>query len=173
MKSNKHMQSIPADVLNKAQSQTDEVRDLFAPYQIELSPAERLEQIKMGKRTINFVQKAYEYASQYPKLIPEYLDMDAFTADYVDAHGLGKLIHSIRRLETTLIDIENSAKSEAFQTALTFYKFIKIAAEEKIPGANEVYRDLKNLYPSSKRKSSVNAPTSTETQDTSLVTGAE
>jgi hypothetical protein len=44
------------------------------------------------------------------------------------------------------------AGSEAYQAALMFYNVVKTAAAQDIPGAKEVYNDLKARFPSVKRK---------------------
>jgi hypothetical protein len=46
------------------------------------------------------------------------------------------------------------AGSEAYQAALVFYNAVKAAAAQDIPGAKEVYSDLKARFPSIKRKPS-------------------
>jgi hypothetical protein len=50
--------------------------------------AERHGLPKMGKKTIGFVEKAYDFARQNPNLVPPYLEAGAFGVDFADAHGL-------------------------------------------------------------------------------------
>jgi hypothetical protein len=52
------------------------------------------------------------------------------------------------------------AGSEAYQAALVFYKSVKVAAAQDIPGAKAVYDELKTRFPGGKRKS---GETETET----------
>jgi hypothetical protein len=94
---------------------------------IALTPAERHELPKIGEKTISFVEKAYDFAQQNPNLVPPYLDMAAFGTDFGDAYGLWTLVNSIRQLE-------ENAGSEAYQAALVFYKSVKMAAAQDIPG---------------------------------------
>jgi hypothetical protein len=44
------------------------------------------------------------------------------------------------------------AGSEAYQTALLFYNSVKTAAAQDIPGAKEIYEELKARFPSRKHK---------------------
>ncbi|MDR1154728.1 MAG: hypothetical protein LBL04_08440 [Bacteroidales bacterium] len=44
------------------------------------------------------------------------------------------------------------AGSESCQAALVFYNAVKAAAAQDIPGAREMYSDLKARFPSIKRK---------------------
>jgi hypothetical protein len=47
--------------------------------------------LKMGDKSLAFVEKAHDYAAHNPTLAPSYLDMGAFDIDFTDAHGLGAL----------------------------------------------------------------------------------
>jgi hypothetical protein len=47
-----------------------------------------------------------------------------------------------------------TAGSEAYQVALVFYKSVKMATAQDIPGAKAVYEELKTCFPGDKRKSS-------------------
>jgi hypothetical protein len=152
MKDNKHVQAIPSDVLTQAQTKINEVKALLTPYIVALTPAERHELPKMGEKTISFVEKAYDFAQQNPNLVPPYLDLDLFGTDFEDAHGLWTLVNSMRQLEENASDTEMTAGSEAYQAALVFYKSVKMAAAQDIPGAKAVYEELKTRFPSGKRK---------------------
>jgi hypothetical protein len=160
MKDNKHIQAIPAGVLTQAQTKINEVAALLTPYIVALTPAERHELPKIGEKTISFVEKAYDFAQQNPKLVPPYLDMAAFGVDFGDAHGLWTLVNSIRQLEENVGDTEMTAGSEAYQAALVFYKSVKMAAAQDIPGAKAVYEELRTRFPGGKRKT---GETGTET----------
>jgi hypothetical protein len=50
-------------------------------------------------------------------------------------------------LEETVDDTEMTAGSEAYQAALVFYKSVKLAASQDIPGAKAVYEELKTRFP--------------------------
>jgi hypothetical protein len=160
MKDNKHVQAIPQEVLTQAQTKINEVAVLLAPYVIALTPAERHELSKMGEKTISFVEKAYDFAQQNPNLVLPYLDIAAFGVDFGDAHGLWTLVNSIRQLEENAGDTEMVAGSEAYQAALVFYKSVKMAAAQDVPGAKAVYEELRTRFPGGKRKT---GETETET----------
>jgi hypothetical protein len=160
MKDNKHAQAIPQEVLTQAQTKINEVATLLAPYFVALTPAERHELPKMGEKTISFVEKSYDFAKQNPNLVPPYLDIAAFGVDFGDAHGLWTLVNSIRQLEENAGDTEMTAGSEAYQAALVFYKSVKMAAAQDVPGAKAVYEELKTRFPGGKRKT---GETETET----------
>jgi hypothetical protein len=158
MKDNRHTQTIPSTVLTQAQTKIDEAKALLAPYLLALTPAERRELPKMGEKTIGFVEKAFDFARQNPNLVPPYLDVDAFGVDFSDAHGLWTLLNTIQQLEETVDDTEMTAGSEAYQAALVFYKSVKMAAAQDIPGAKAVYEELKTRFPQTGRPRSASHP---------------
>jgi hypothetical protein len=157
MKSNKHSQSIPAATLEQAKAKIEEAANLLKPYLIALTPTERQEIPKMGPKTLNFVEKAHEYAHENPNLVPNYLDMVEFDTDFADAHGLWTLYNRTLQLTEGINDTQMTVGSEAHQTALVFYNSVKIATSQGISGAKAVYEELKKRFPRKKHNADVAA----------------
>jgi hypothetical protein len=148
----KHVIPIPPEVLAKAQLYITEANDLLARYMLPLTPSERHDLLKMGNKTLSFVEKAQDYAHQYPQLCPSYLNMTEFDVDMTDATGLRRIHITAQQLSDNIDDTAMVAGSEAFQASLVFYNAVKAAAAQDIPGAKEVYTDLKARFPRVKRK---------------------
>jgi GrpB-like predicted nucleotidyltransferase (UPF0157 family) len=147
----KHVIPIPPEVLAQVQSYIDSANALLAPYMLPLTANERHDMTKMGDKTLSFVEKALEYARHYPQLCPSYLNIAAFETDMSDATGLRTVHISAKQLSDNVDDTAMAAGSEAYQAALVFYNAVKAAALQDIPGAKEVYADLKNRFPRVKR----------------------
>jgi hypothetical protein len=75
-----------------------------------------------------------------------------FDTDMADATGLRVLNTSARQLADNIDDTAMVAGSESYQASLVFYNAVKVAAAQNVPGAKEVYSDLKNRFPGKKRK---------------------
>jgi GrpB-like predicted nucleotidyltransferase (UPF0157 family) len=150
---NKHVFPIPPEVLAEAQDNVNAAIALLTPYLLPLTPTERHDLPKMGDKTLSFVEKAQDYAHQYPQLCPSYLNVKEFDVDMTDATGLRRMHISAKQLSDDIDDTVMVAGSEAYQAALVFYNAVKAAAVQDIPGAKEVYNDLKARFPSIKRKS--------------------
>ena len=165
MKENIHVQAIPQDVLTQAQAKIQDAQTLLAPYLLALTPGERQGMPKMGDKTIGFVEKAHDFAQQNPALVPPYLEITAFNTDFTDAHGLWTLHNMVLQLEEGIADTEIAAGSEAYQAALVFYKSVKMAAAQDVPGARAVFEELKTRFPSGRRRTggSPTGGTGTET----------
>jgi GrpB-like predicted nucleotidyltransferase (UPF0157 family) len=148
----KHIVSIPPEVLSQAQANIDAAIAILAPYLLSLTPEERQGLPKMGNKTLSFVEKAQDYAHRYPELCPSYLNLVAFDVDMADATGLRTLHISAKQLSDNIDDTMMVAGSEAYQESLMFYNAVKFAAAQNIPGAKEVYNDLKARFPRVKRK---------------------
>jgi hypothetical protein len=71
-----------------------------------------------------------------------------------DAIGLRRMHITAKQLSDNIDDTVMVAGSEAYQASLIFYNAVKVAAAQNIPGAREVYDDLKARFPSIKRKTS-------------------
>jgi hypothetical protein len=164
MKNDKHTNAIPSVALTQAQTKIDEIKLVLSSCMVPLTSEERHEMLKMGEKTLMFVEKAHDFAHQNPTLVPAYLDMDGFDVDFKDAHGLWALVNSVRQLYENLSDTEMAAGSEAYQAALVFYNSVKIAAAQDVPGAKAVYEELKTRFPQRRgRKASSESETATET----------
>jgi hypothetical protein len=149
----KHVISIPQDILAQAQEHIDAAIGILNPYLLPLTPEERHDILKMGNKTLSFVEKARDYAHHYPQLCPSYLDLTKFDTDLADATELRTMHISAKQLSDNVDDTMMVAGSEAFQAALVFYNAVRVAAVQDIPGAKEIYSDLKSRFPGTKRKS--------------------
>jgi hypothetical protein len=146
MKDNGHAQAVPQEILAQAWTKITEVKTLLAPYIVALTPSERHELPKMGRETIGFVKEAFDFARQNPNLVPPYLDMTAFGADFEDTHGLWALVNSIRQLGENTGDTEMAAGSDAYQVTLTFYN-VQMAAKGNVPGTKVLFGDMEPASP--------------------------
>jgi hypothetical protein len=149
---NKHVVAIPPEILAQVQNKIDEANELLAPYLSPLTPQERQELLKMGNVTFSFVVKAHDYVRHYPAFVPSYLNIAEFDTDMADAIGLRVLNTSARQLADNIDDTAMVAGSEAFQASLVFYNAVKAASAQDIPGAKDVYNDLKARFPGKKHK---------------------
>jgi hypothetical protein len=152
MKNDKHTTAIPEAVITQAHGQISAVIQQLAPHTIALTPHERQTMLKMGDKSLAFVEKAHDYAHDNPPLTPSYLDMTAFDVDFADAHGLWNLLTQIKQLEEAVEDTIMAAGSEAYHAALAFYHNVQAAAKDDIPGAKAIFEDLKTRFPGGKRK---------------------
>jgi hypothetical protein len=150
---NIHSQAIPADVVSQVHTKLNEIKTLLKPFAITLTPLERRNILKMGEKSLAFVEKAHEFAVENPEFVPPFLNMQEFKVDYDDAHGLWTVLNDALQVYEMIDDTIMVAGSESYAAALVFYNSVKVAAEKDVPGAKAVYSELKKRFPGQKRKS--------------------
>ncbi|MDR2481138.1 MAG: hypothetical protein LBD07_02455 [Spirochaetaceae bacterium] len=153
MKNDKHTAVIPEAVITEAHSQLSAVLQKLSNHTVTLTAHERQMMLKMGDKSLAFVEKAHSYAHDNPGLVPNYLDIDAFDVDFADARGLLNLLALVRQIEEILEDTVTSAGSDAYHAALAFYHNVQAAVKEDSPGAKAILDDLKVRFASNKRRS--------------------
>jgi hypothetical protein len=153
---NVHLQTIPVDVVTQVHTKLNEIKTLLKPYAVTLTPAERRNILKMGDKSLAFVEKAYEFAVENPEFVPPFLNMQEFKVDFDDAHGLWTVLNDALQVHEMIDDTTMVAGSEAYTAALVFYSSIKVAADKDITGAKAIYEELKKRFPGKKRKSDDN-----------------
>ncbi|MCD4795270.1 MAG: hypothetical protein K8R54_18710 [Bacteroidales bacterium] len=116
------------------------------PHLKALSPEERHTLPKAGDKTIAFLEKTKEFFESNGELVPAFIDKDEY---YVDLNGMNELheYHTpINQLASMLNDSMLLTGSEAYVTALAYYKSVKSAAKLNIPGAKEIYEELRKRF---------------------------
>ncbi|MCG8581886.1 MAG: hypothetical protein MI866_18310 [Bacteroidales bacterium] len=149
---NLHSDSIPQDILMEAKSKLDEVGALMDTYLITLTKDERISRLKMGEKSLAFVTKAHEYSKQFPELRPSFFTQEEFDIDVETATGLLPIESALKSLSSQINDTVMQAGSEAYTQALLLYNNAKLAARNNVPGAKEVYDDLRSRFPNTRRR---------------------
>jgi hypothetical protein len=127
----------------------EQLKTALAPVlTINLTAEERMASLKMGDKTIAFVGKTIEYATQNPSLVPGYVDLNEAKKDNKLAADIYAIFQQIVTLSRGLEDTGMVAGSEAYEAALVIYYSIKGASRSNIPGTQAVYDDLKQRFPS-------------------------
>jgi len=117
------------------------------PDLINLTVDDRHQLPKMGDKTIAFVNKSFEYASQNPTIVPSFLDLSEFAKDTAAVTSLKRILMPLEQLNEKLSDTNLLAGSEAYMAALVFYTAVKGAAKAGLPGMKNIYDDLQSRFP--------------------------
>ena len=134
--------AIPDDTLTQIGDALDTIRDAIEPHAVELSADERREVLKMGDRTLAFVEKAVRYGRERADLAPGFLDVDKMASDLATSRALEGLAERLCQLESLVRDTAMVAGSEAHEGSLVLYRAVKAAARAGAPGADVVRDDL-------------------------------
>jgi hypothetical protein len=148
----KHMQAIPPDVVALVRTKLNEIKTILKPFAVTLTPAQRHDMLKMGEKSLAFVEKAHDFAAENPEFVPPFLDMKQFDIDFADAHGLWTIRTDAMQVYEMIDDTTMVAGSEAYYAALVYYNSSKVATAQDVPGAKAVYDELRKRFPKGKRK---------------------
>ena len=119
---------------------------------VTLTPEERRAYVKMGDKSIAFVEKALDAAQSFPQLLPAFVNVAELNKD-VEAVKVMKTI--LRQLEEITVLLDDSillAGSEDLTAALSIYNAAKDAARRDVAGAKQVADELKERFPGRKHK---------------------
>lgn len=124
-------QNISAD-LNDADLKAvkDDLADIRAklPFLILMTPGERKAAVKMGQRSVAFVNDALAAAEAHPNMQPGTFDLVEFRRDVQLANRLGTVLSLAEELVSALDDTTKAVGSEAMLKALMVYRLAKEAA---------------------------------------------
>lgn len=131
MLSNLNAQVTPASM--------QKVRDAIAvihaelPFLIGLTPEERKEKVKMGAKSLAFVQDALNTAKNNPHILPGSFSTAEFEADVELATQLSEIDAMLQSLAAAVDDTLLETGSEAMIEGLNLYTYVKAAAKNE-PG---------------------------------------
>ncbi|MDR1182390.1 MAG: hypothetical protein LBL13_10485 [Bacteroidales bacterium] len=156
MSNNIHNSSIPKEIIKDVMGKIDEVERILSPYLYPLTTEDRHRILKMGDKSLAFVEKTGELAASNPQFCPAYFNLDDLNVDIADAVGLRALNNRLEQLSREVDDTMMLAGSEAFTQSLSFYNTVKQAARDNIPGAQPLLDELKKRFIIGRPKSSKN-----------------
>lgn len=143
---NKISVSISPEVLVTVNKAIETINNSL-PFLINLTNDNRKTLLKMGDKSLAFVNKGLEYTKQNQGILPLYLNMPEFEKDVVVTNDLTAIRNSLLQLIEKVDDTTLQAGSEAFNAALIFYNAVKGAARAGEPGMKTIYADLQSRFP--------------------------
>lgn len=111
------------------------------PFLVNLTPDERRSLVKMGDKSLAFVNNSLSAAQTNRDILPANFDVEEFTRDYQLSLALTELLTGLRQLEEQMDDTLMAVGSEAMNSSLTVYNYVKTAAKST-PGLKRVAEQL-------------------------------
>ena len=124
----------------------NEIKALL-PFLVNLQQEERSVMLKMGDKSVPFVEKALGYSQSTPNLVPPYIDPAELKKDVELVQRLTPVFNAIAQLYESLDDTVMAVGSEAFSAALAVYNTSREATKANVPGIKSIYEDLKLRFP--------------------------
>lgn len=117
------------------------------PVNLSLTPEQRQTLPKMADNTIPFVQKGLAYMGTNPEFVPPYVDPAELARDFGLSAGYLRLLALATQIVSALTDVATEAGSEAYVAVLAYYNSVQQAAKRNVPGAKDIYEDLRQRFP--------------------------
>ncbi|MBD2505982.1 hypothetical protein H6G91_01635 [Nostoc muscorum FACHB-395] len=111
------------------------------PFLITLSNEERRKLVKMGDKSLAFVNNSITAAQSNREILPATFDVEELVQDYQLAAALTELLTSMQQLSEQVDDTLMAVGSEAMTSSLTVYDYVKTASK-KTPGLKTVAEQL-------------------------------
>ncbi|MGE5604128.1 MAG: hypothetical protein ACM3YE_00365 [Bacteroidota bacterium] len=144
--------NIPEADLAEIKSCIATLQTKLMPHLIKLSPDERQELLKMGDKTVSFVQKTLEYCKNNPDLVPPFINVDELAVDVAAVETIRSIYQPMLQMTDSLSDTMALSGSESFSTSLMFYSAIKNAMRQNIQKAETIHNDLSARFPGRSRR---------------------
>jgi hypothetical protein len=146
MNENRISYDLSDEWLNQVLQKLDEINNML-PVHLTLTDDERQGGFKLGDKGIGFLEKGKDYMKQAPQFSPGYLDMDETLRDANFSVKMNTVSRKIKVLQTLVEDLVTIAGMEALAGILSYYRSVKNAAKDGVPGAKPIYEDLKKRFP--------------------------
>ena len=144
---NQFHSDIPSKVIADVQSHLDAIKAALAPYLLALTADERKTMLRMADKTVAFVTKTTEYATNNAAFVPVFVDLPALRQDTAGMAALSPLRQQFKQLALDTDSTVMVAGSEAYGSALAVYGNIKFLAKNKQTGAQAAYDELRVRFP--------------------------
>ncbi|MBD2445990.1 hypothetical protein H6G76_02235 [Nostoc sp. FACHB-152] len=129
----------PADIQEiKASLQTIHAK---LPFLVTLSAEERRKMVKMGDKSLAFVNNSATAAQSNRNILPATFNVEELVQDYQLAIALTEVLISMRQLTEQVDDTLLAVGSEAMSSSLTVYNYVKTASKTT-PGLKTLAEQL-------------------------------
>ncbi len=115
----------------------------LTPYLKALTDAERRGGLKMGDKSVAFVQKAQTYGTQFTNQLPSYISLANLTVDVNAVVLLNGYLAQLEPLVRAVEDTMMLSGGEAMEAANAVYAALQMAAANNVPGAQDAVNDMK------------------------------
>ena len=114
---------------------------------ISLTEEQSKDGLKLGDKTVGFLEKFKTYVVTNPEFLPSYIDLTEFNKDYNIVKDLSEFVKIGTQLLQKMEDTYTEVGIEALAVALVYYNSVKAAAKSGVAGAQAIYDDMKKRFP--------------------------
>lgn len=115
------------------------------PFLIQFKEENRPYMLEIDEQQLPFLDKTTQDARKHTELVPPFLDIDEFERDLSLFRQMLKILKPAENLTAMLRDTAMAAGCDAFESALVFYKRVRMGAQLNDPEAIEVMSNYQTL----------------------------
>jgi hypothetical protein len=112
-----------------------------------LTPDQRKEYGRVGNKTENWIKKVYDYTTTQPELTPAFINKRELNTDYDARQVLMPRLNKLNAINDMVDDTALLIGYDLYQTARSYYKNVKLLADQNVAGAKSVFDDLSAQFP--------------------------
>ncbi len=116
------------------------------PHLIALTPLQRQTLSKASDKSLAFLEDTKDFFVSNAELVPVFIDKEEYNIDVDGMKTLFEFFTPLNQVTSLLNDTITLESHEAYIVALAFYSSVKSAAKLNIPGAKEVYEELRKRF---------------------------
>ncbi len=127
------------------------------PFLISLTKQERKALTKVGPKSIDFVQEAYNASNNFPSILPPVFDKVEYGKDTALFKSLGEIKLLINSLNEKIDSTYIAVGSESMNSSLTVYELVR-SASKSTPGLKSVHDELSKRFKGQGKRASKKKP---------------
>lgn len=128
------------------------IEAIITPKAVNLTEKQRQQYGRVKYEMEVWVNKASNYMSANPSLVPSYIDTREHDKDIQSHNTLNPIIDRLEITLRAMSDTNLLLGTDLYNNCMAFYRAVKMAAQSNAVGANSIYNDLKQQFPGPKKK---------------------
>ena len=116
------------------------------PLLIALDVEDKKNLVKLGERSVSFVELCLLYAESDGDFLPDFVDAAEMKQNFSAFKLLGEFLRPLRQIIEHLDDTTTFCGSEAMTASLAYYNSVRHAVGINAPNASVVYADLSRMF---------------------------
>lgn len=153
MQENNFELEISSEEMEQINGAIELLETVLLPKLTVLEKSEKSDLLRMGDKSVAFVDKSLEIAKQDTALLDAFVDVNALAKDVAAINNLRSLTYRLDKVGSAIDDSYILAGHEAYNASLMIYSLMKNASKMGHPGAKEKVDELKQRFPRTRRKS--------------------
>jgi hypothetical protein len=146
MSTNRISVNIPAAVKQKVVEALSAALQEMAPYLYPLTPEQRQSMVKMGDKSLGFMQDIVRHGNSTPVLVPSFVDFNTLKQNVQATSDLDDILNLLIKAATDVESTKMQTGSLAYADGLLVYNNTQTAAKANVPGAQAALEEMSKRF---------------------------